>query len=340
MAESIRWTNEGIVLLDQRQLPAREVYLTCQTVEDVAGAIESLAIRGAPAISIAAAMGVALAVSRNLLPDEIETVFEAACTRLSATRPTARNLFWAIERMRAEFDRVKSSSLQNIQKSLAAEAERIKQEDLAINRTIGRLGAGLLPARCGILTHCNTGSLATAGYGTALGIIRAAHAAGKEVHVYVDETRPLLQGSRLTAWELQREQIPCTLITDSMAGYFMRLGRIDAVVVGADRIAANGDVANKIGTYTVALLARAHDIPFYVAAPTSTIDQTIGSGEEIEIEQRDIIEVTSVLGTRIAPVGVDAANPAFDVTPSLLVSALITEKGIIRAPYQVAIKAL
>ncbi len=322
-----------MVMIDQRLLPTEEVYNTYQDVEEVAEAIVDMVIRGAPAIGVAAAMGIALGV-KNLLDKEIlEQEFEGICKQIHDTRPTAQNLFWAIERMRRVFEANKDGSLEEIKRALRDEAVLMHEQDIAINRRIGEHGQELLKSDMQVLTHCNAGALATAGHGTALGVIRSAVEHGKSIHVFADETRPFLQGSRLTAWEMMKEEIPCTLITDSMAGYFMREGEVHAVVVGSDRIAANGDVANKIGTYTVAVLAHQHQIPFYVAAPLSTIDRDCPSGDLIPIEMRDINEVREIKGIRLVPEATLVQNPAFDVTPNHLVSAIITEMGIARAPY-------
>lgn len=327
-------------MIDQRLLPNKEIYNTYKTVDEVAEAIRSMVIRGAPAIGVATAMGVALGVKQLNDRDDLDQHFEELCRILQETRPTARNLFWAIERMRDVYKACAGEDLRDIQERLVMEAKRIHQEDIEINRRIGRHGAELLQGESAVLTHCNAGALATAGYGTALGVIRAAVEQGKAISVFADETRPFLQGARLTAWEMQKEQIPCTLITDNMSGYFMQSGKIQAVVVGADRIAANGDVANKIGTYTVAVLAKENNIPFYVAAPLSTIDRNTPSGAEIPIEVRHTSEVTEIGGQRVAPEDVTAANPAFDVTPNRYVSGIITEEGVARKPYDKSIQEL
>jgi methylthioribose-1-phosphate isomerase len=340
MIATIEWTDDGVVMIDQRLLPTEEIYNTYQTVDEVAEAIVTMVIRGAPAIGVAAAMGIALGVKNLDSKDDLEDRFAAIVQTIHDTRPTARNLFWAIERMNKIFESHKEESLQTLQDALKDEAIQIHDDDIEINRQMGQNGQALLSQDSTVLTHCNAGALATAGYGTALGVIRAAVENGKEIRVFADETRPFLQGSRLTAWEMMKEKIPCTLITDSMAGYFMKANQIQAVVVGADRIAGNGDVANKIGTYTVAVLAREHQIPFYVAAPLSTIDLGTPTGEEIPIEQRDITEVTHIKGQRLVPPGISVANPAFDITPNKLVSAIITEKGVVKAPYQESIAAL
>ncbi|MDA2933056.1 S-methyl-5-thioribose-1-phosphate isomerase [Acidobacteria bacterium AH-259-D05] len=340
MIETIKWTDDGVVMIDQRLLPTEEIYNTYGTVEEVAEAIETMVIRGAPAIGVAAAMGIALGMKNLTSKENVEADFTRISQTLHDTRPTARNLFWAIERMKQIFEANKEGPLEEIQNALTAEAIQIHDEDIEINRKIGQHGQQLLSNTMNLLTHCNAGALATAGYGTALGVVRAAVEAGKNIQVFADETRPFLQGSRLTAWEMVKENIPCTLITDNMAGYFMKSNQIQAAMVGADRIARNGDVANKIGTYSVAVLAKEHQIPFYVAAPLSTIDLDTPTGDEIPIEQRNIKEVTEILGQRLAPSEISVANPAFDVTPSRLVSAIITEKGVARAPYEESIPAL
>jgi len=328
MVETIVWTDAGVVMIDQRRLPRQEVFVTCRTYEEVAEAIRNMTIRGAPAIGVAAAMGVALGVQHG-------ADFETVCATLAATRPTAVNLFWGIERMR----RVHAVSNGDAVR-LIEEAKQIRLEDIAVCEAIGRNGANLVPDGKTVLTHCNAGALATAGYGTALGVIRAAVSAGKKIDVLADETRPFLQGARLTAWELQHDGIPVKIITDNMAGHFLHSGRIGCVVVGADRIAANGDVANKIGTYSLAVLAKENGVPFYVAAPISTLDLNIASGKEIPIEQRAANEVTHVFGVPIAPENIEVENPAFDVTPGRYVTAIVTERGIARAPYEEALKRL
>lgn len=340
MIRTIEWSADGVVMLDQRKLPTEEVYLTLRTAEEVAEAIRNLVIRGAPAIGVAAAMGIARGMQLVTDPDEAEREFERICALLAGTRPTARNLFWAVERMQAVFARYRGEPLSVLQQRLIAEAQAVKDEDIAINRRMGRNGQELLDSPATVLTHCNAGALATAGYGTALGVIRAAREAGKDIQVFADETRPFLQGARLTAWELTRDGILCTVITDNMAGYFMRQGRIDAVIVGADRIAANGDTANKIGTYTVAVLAREHGIPFYVAAPLSTIDLNTAGGEDIPIEQRPATEVSHCGDRRITPPEARIENPAFDVTPARLVAAIITEAGVAYPPYEKSLAEL
>jgi methylthioribose-1-phosphate isomerase len=326
MVETIEWTDAGVVMIDQTRLPREQVFVTCRTHLEVAAAIKTMVIRGAPALGVAAAMGVALGVREG-------ADFETVCTTLAATRPTAVNLFWGIERMRRLHARMAGSPREQIVASMIAEAQTVRAEDIAICKAIGRHGADLVPDGKTVLTHCNAGALATAGYGTALGVIRAAASAGKQIDVFADETRPFLQGARLTAWELQQDGIPTTLITDNMAGHFLRSGRIGCVVVGADRIAANGDVANKIGTYSVAVLAKENHVPFYVAAPVSTFDLTLASGDQIPIEQRSPDEVTHVFGVPVAPENIGVANPAFDVTPNRYVTAIICERGVARPPY-------
>jgi methylthioribose-1-phosphate isomerase len=336
MIETIRWTDAGVVMIDQTRLPHEERYVTCTDYRQVADAIRSMVIRGAPAIGVAAAMGIALGMK------QVETLneFEEICETLARTRPTAVNLFWAIERMRRVFSELQDRSLEEIRETLLAEAQQIRLEDLAINECIGRNGAPLIPDGKTVLTHCNAGSLATAGYGTALGVIRAAIASGKKIDVFADETRPFLQGARLTIWELQHDGIPATLITDNMAGHFLHSGRIGCVVVGADRIAANGDVANKIGTYSLAVLAKENQVPFYVAAPISTLDVSLASGDQIPIEQRAPAEVTHVHGVAVAPEGTRVENPAFDVTPNRYVTAIITERGVARPPFSDSLRKL
>jgi methylthioribose-1-phosphate isomerase len=405
MKQEIRtvfWQDGAVVMIDQKALPLAERYLTCTDHREVVAAISDLTVRGAPAIGVAAALGIALGVLH--LPDsstgDFRRAFDGICTQFASTRPTARNLFWAIERMKRRFDSVfvptgemppgsaagewngegvprgglplpescllsdgaasrlftarrlhsaagddpettaaetGSDPLRSIRQALIAEAIRIGEEDIAINRRLGQNGRDLIPDGARILTHCNAGALATAGYGTALGVIRAACEEGKKIHVYVDETRPVLQGARLTAWELMREGIPCTLVADNMAGFLMQKKGVDLVIVGADRIAANGDMANKIGTYGLAVLARAHGMPFYAAAPLSTIDPALADGGSIPIEERNPDEMSHCGGIRTAPEGVAVWNPAFDVTPHDLVSAIITEAGVFRPPYEAAI---
>jgi methylthioribose-1-phosphate isomerase len=337
MVETIQWTGAGVVMIDQRKLPRVEEYVTCRTYRDVAEAIRSMVIRGAPAIGVAAAMGVALGVLQAD-PARLHEQFEEVCSTLAATRPTAVNLFWAIERMRRLYASLRGHPIEELRDAMVREARQVYLEDIAINQAMGAHGAPLVPDGKTVLTHCNAGALATAGYGTALGVIRAAVAAGKKIDVFADETRPFLQGARLTAWELMQDGIPTTLITDNMAGHFLRSGRIGCVIVGADRIAANGDVANKIGTYSVAVLAKENGVPFYVAAPISTLDLALASGDAIPIEQRPDAEVTEVFGVRVAPESVAVQNPAFDVTPARYVSAIITEKGVARAPYEESLR--
>jgi len=341
MIKTLEWTDAGVCFIDQTKLPTEETYVTCKAYEEVADAIRTMIVRGAPAIGVAAAMGVALGVRDSKATDhaELKRDLDRICDVLAATRPTAVNLFWAIRRMKDKFDAVSAQPIANIQQTLIAEAQQMLVEDIATNEAMGKHGAGLLPASGGVLTHCNAGALATCGYGTALGVIRAAVDSGKKLHVFADETRPFLQGSRLTAWELMKDGIPTTVISDNMAGAMMLQGKIAAVIVGADRIAANGDVANKIGTYTVAVLAKEHGIPFYVAAPFSTVDLNTPDGNQIPIEQRSSQEVTHMAGKQIAPDGVLVENPAFDVTPHQYVSAIITERGIVREPYADTLRA-
>ena len=337
MVETIQWTDAGVVMIDQTKLPREETYVVCKSYEEVADAIRTMVIRGAPAIGVAAAMGVAIGVANA---SDIDAQFETICETLARTRPTAVNLFWAIERMRQCYAQVRTQPADAIRARLIDEAQRVRLEDIAICEAIGRHGADLVPDHKTVLTHCNAGALATAGYGTALGVIRAAVTAGKQIDVFADETRPFMQGSRLTVWELQQDNIPATLITDNMAGHFLHSGRIGCVVVGADRIAGNGDVANKIGTYSVAVLAKENNVPFYVAAPISTLDLTLTSGEQIPIEQRAASEVTHVFGVPVAPVGTAVENPAFDVTPNRYVTAIITERGVARAPFTESLRRL
>ncbi len=326
-------------MIDQRELPRREIYRVLRDYREVAAAIRDMVVRGAPAIGVAAAMGVALGV-RSLSARSLDRGFERICRTLSETRPTAVNLAWAIDRMRRVFERSRDLDLAGLRLALEREALAIHREDVAANRALGRYGAALLPGRATVLTHCNAGALATAGYGTALGIVRAAREAGKDISVVACETRPFLQGARLSAWELAKDHIPVTLVTDNMAGHLMQRGRIQAVVVGTDRTAANGDVANKIGTYTLATLAARHRVPFYVAAPLSSIDLDCPGGAAIPIEERSPSEVTHLQGVPIAPAEVRALNPAFDVTPASLVSAIVTERGVARAPYRKSLARL
>jgi len=345
MIKTIEWTDEGIRMLDQRLLPTEEKYLMLRSYEEVAEAIKKMVVRGAPAIGVSAAMGLALGASQSVGTSvaDLEDDFDYMCQVMSATRPTAVNLFWAIERMRDRLRREKSKTQdpQVIKERLIEEAQDIFREDVAANRALGRFGGELLADGDTVLTHCNAGALATAGdYGTALGVIRGAIDAGKRIAVIADETRPFLQGLRLTAWELAKDNIPVTVITDNMAGHVMKTGKVNAVVVGADRIAANGDAANKIGTYMVAVLAREHNIPFYVAAPVTTLDLSLKSGDEIPIEERDAREVTHIKEHQLAPDGIDVQNPAFDVTPNSLIAAIITDKGVARAPYVESLRGL
>ena len=330
MIPTVEWKDGIVRMLDQTKLPLEVVYNDCKDYQTVARGIKELWVRGAPAIGVSAAMGLALGarqVSASTF-DEFWPKFEEICDVMAATRPTAVNLFWAIERVKKFAQDHKDKDLDEIRHLLVEESQRMLEEDIATNKKLGSYGAAFVSGEDNIVTHCNAGAIATAGYGTAEGIMRAAVEAGKKIHVYVDETRPVLQGARLTAWELMQEHIPCTLITDSMAGYFMYRDMIDLAIVGADRIAANGDVANKIGTYSLAVLCKEHGIPFYVAAPLSTIDFKMESGALIPIEERDTREVTHVFGkVQIAPDGVKAANPAFDVTPARYITAIITEKG-------------
>ncbi|MBZ0170107.1 methylthioribose-1-phosphate isomerase [Candidatus Methylomirabilis lanthanidiphila] len=343
MFETIEWTSADTVrLLDQTRLPAEEVYVECRDVAAVAHAIRSMQIRGAPAIGVAGAMGLALAAQsiRTRSFEEFRAELSRHGEALRQTRPTAVNLAWGIDRMQRCVEQHKALPVAELVQSLIREAQRIREEDILDNQAIGAHGHRLIPDGAAVLTHCNAGALATAGYGTALGVIRAAHAAGTRLSVWAGETRPFLQGARLTAWELQQDGIPVTLITDNMAGHLMQRGEIDLVIVGADRIARNGDVANKIGTYTLAVLAQAHGLPFYVAAPLSTVDLSLPDGEAIPIEERDPAEVTGWAGIRTAPVGARARNPVFDMTPHRYITALITNRGVVRPPYDSGLTAL
>lgn len=336
--KTIRWNNNHVIMLDQRLLPRKEVYRVYRDYAEVARAIRDMVIRGAPAIGVAAAMGVALGalwMKGKNFDREIERIFRL----LARTRPTAINLFWALERMRRIYIEKRSLGIETVKRLLKEEAQKIYEDDLAANRLLGRYGAKLLGNRSRVLTHCNAGALATAGYGTALGVIRAMKESGKQVEVLVNETRPFLQGARLTAWELKKEKVPVTLFTDNMVGYVMQHNKVDAVVVGCDRVAANGDVANKVGTYGIAVLARRHNIPFYVAGPTSSIDLKCPSGAEVPIEERSPREVSHIFGRPVTPRGVRILNPAFDITCHELVSAIITEKGVITPPFQQNIRA-
>ena len=345
MIQTLEWTESGVVFIDQTKLPTEEVYVTCTTHQQVADVIRNMVVRGAPAIGVAAAMGIALGVKNSKATNaaDLKKDFDQICEAIRQTRPTAVNLFWAIRRMTEKFESLRPRTIAEIrqaQQVMIEESQRMHAEDIAANQAMGRHGATLMPSSGGVLTHCNAGALATAGYGTALGVIRAAVEAGKKIHVYADETRPFLQGSRLTAWELMKDGIPTTVISDNMAGVMMQQGKIAAIVVGADRIAANGDVANKIGTYTVAILAKEHGIPFYVAAPISTVDLATPDGSKIPIEQRNAREVTHIGGRQMTPDGVEIENPAFDVTPAKYIAAIITERGIARAPYKESLSEL
>ena len=335
MIQTLEWTDSGVRFLDQTKLPTEETYVICTTYEQVADVIRNMVVRGAPAIGVSAAMGIALGIknSKAASVGDLKQELDRICAAMGKTRPTAVNLFWAIRRMRDKFEGARVRPIPQIKEMLVEEARRMHAEDIAANQAMGRHGATLMPTSGGVLTHCNAGALATCGYGTALGVIRAAVEQGKKIHVYADETRPFLQGARLTAWELKKDGIPTTVISDNMAGAMMKQGKIGAIVVGADRIAANGDVANKIGTYTVAVLAKAHGIPFYVAAPFSTVDMETPDGSKIPIEQRNAREVTHIGGRQMVPDGVQVENPAFDVTPAKYVTAIVTERGIARAPY-------
>jgi len=342
--ETIEWTAEGVLLIDQRKLPRQEEYRVCRTHAEVAEAIRSMVVRGAPAIGVAAAMGIALGVRQSRAGSLAEMREEVGriCEQMAATRPTAVNLFWAIGRMRTLFEDMAETGadLGAIRERLEREARAMKEEDIAANRALGDFGAAFVPSGKTVMTVCNAGALATAGYGTALGVIRSAVREGKNVDVMALETRPFLQGARLTAWELQKDNIPTTLITDNMAGHFLHSGRVGCVVVGADRIAANGDVANKIGTYAVAVLAKENGVPFYVAAPLSTVDLATPSGETIPIEQRPAEEVTAIQGVLIAPEGIAVENPAFDVTPHGYIAAIITERGAAKPPFLESLRRL
>jgi methylthioribose-1-phosphate isomerase len=339
---TLEWKKGRLYLLDQTKLPLREIYVECSAYQEVARAIKNMIVRGAPAIGVAAGFGMVLGARqwKTGSPASFVRHMDRVALALVSTRPTAVNLVWAVERMREYTRQRMGGGIQGLQKELEKEALRILEEDLQANREMGRQGQILIPDGVSVLTYCNAGALATSGYGTALGVIRAAREAGKRVHVYVNETRPFLQGARLTTWELMKDRIPCTLLTDNMAGWLMAQGKIHLAITGADRIAANGDAANKIGTYSIALLCRAHRIPFYVAAPLSTIDLSTESGEKIPIEQRAAAEVTTFLGKRIAPQAVRVYNPAFDVTPHRLISAIITERGIVQRPYRSNLKKI
>jgi methylthioribose-1-phosphate isomerase len=340
--ETLRWTGDGLELIDQRRLPSRFEYVTCRSAAEVAAAIRDMVVRGAPAIGCAAAFGVALEAlrHRDRPRAELDAALASAFTELKASRPTAVNLFWALDRMRDALVSAGNAAPAQVAAELARAAAALLEADLETNRAIGQAGAALVPEVARVMTHCNAGALATAGHGTALGVVRSARDQGKTISVIASETRPYLQGARLTAWEMVQERIPVTLITDSTAGHLMRLGEIDLVIVGADRIAANGDVANKIGTYALAVLAARHGLPFYVAAPLSTIDPAVPNGDAIPIEQRDAAEVTGYGALQWAPAGVSVANPAFDVTPAELVTALITERGVTSRPDRAKIARL
>ncbi|HVI08453.1 MAG TPA: S-methyl-5-thioribose-1-phosphate isomerase [Candidatus Binatia bacterium] len=342
MIQTLEWTDNGVRFIDQTKLPTEETYVVAKTADQVADVIRTMVVRGAPAIGVAAAMGIALAAQNSQAETTaaLKNDLDRAGEMIAKTRPTAVNLFWAIRRMAEKFEQLRLRPVAQIKQELVNEARRMHAEDIAANQAMGRHGATLLPGSGGVLTHCNAGALATAGYGTALGVIRAAVEQGKKIHVYADETRPFLQGSRLTAWELMKDGIPTTVISDNMAGAMMKQGKIGAIVVGADRIAANGDVANKIGTYTVAVLAKEHGIPFYVAAPISTVDLACADGSQIPIEQRNTKEVSHIAGRQMVPDGVMVENPAFDVTPAKYVTAIVTERGIARAPYGESLRAL
>ena len=344
MIPTLAWTPEGVNFIDQTKLPLDESYVLAATYEDVAVVIETMVVRGAPAIGVSAAYGVALGAIKSdaKTAEEFAPEFERICARLAGTRPTAVNLFWAIDRTKKLFGELRSAdaSMDEVRERFLAEAHAMYEEDIASCKAMGALGGEMLPDEGGVLTHCNAGALATAGYGTALGVIRSAVEMGKKIHVYADETRPFLQGARLTAWELMEDGIPTTVICDNMAASLMKAGKIKAVVVGADRIAANGDFANKIGTYNVAILAKEHGIPFYCAAPWSTIDTATPDGDAIPIEERSAKEVTHHGGKQLTPHGVGICNPAFDVTPAKYVTAIITEKGVLRAPYAESLREM
>ena len=344
MILTLEWTSEGVRFIDQTKLPLEETYVLATSYQQVADVIVTMVVRGAPAIGVSAAFGIALGAQQTeaATTEEFAPEFAQICSVLAGTRPTAVNLFWAIDRMKALFARLQAqgASLAEVQSALLADAFAMYDEDIAACKAMGAHGAELMPDEGGVLTHCNAGALATCGYGTALGVIRAAVERGKQIHVFADETRPFLQGARLTAWELMADGIPTTVLCDNMAASLMRQGRIQAVVVGADRIAANGDVANKIGTYSVAILAKEHGIPFYVAAPWSTIDRATLTGDQIPIEERNPAEVTHHGGKQLTPHGVGICNPAFDVTPSKYVAAIFTERGVLRAPYAESLKEM
>ena len=340
MWPTIKWEDEKVIMIDQRKLPVEEVYVECLEYEEVAQSIERMIIRGAPAIGVAAAYGIVLGVQHIKNRASLDEDFNKIYSRLERARPTARNLFWALERMGEVFQNNKNKELSFLQQALLEEAQNIENEDLENNKRIGQWGRELIKDGDSILTHCNAGALATAGYGTALGVIRAAHEEGKALRVYADETRPFLQGARLTCWELDKDHISVVLIADNMAGFLMQKGDISLVITGADRIALNGDTANKIGTYTTAVLSREHGLPFYVAAPLSTVDFHIDNGSLITIEERDPQELREIDGRLICPPHIEVRNPAFDVTPAPYISAIITEAGIARPPYEQSLKQL
>jgi methylthioribose-1-phosphate isomerase len=344
MIPTLAWTPKGVRFIDQTKLPFEESYVLATTYEQVAEVIVSMVVRGAPAIGVSAAYGLALGAlaTKAATSAEFAPEFDDICARLAGTRPTAVNLFWAIDRMKSLFAalRAAGTSMSEVKERILHEAHAMYEEDIAACKTMGAFGGALLPEEGGVLTHCNAGALATCGYGTALGVIRSAIEQGKKIHVYADETRPFLQGARLTAWELMQDGIDTTVICDNMAASLMRAGHIQAVVVGADRIAANGDAANKIGTYNVAILAKEHGIPFYVAAPWSTVDMATATGDSIPIEERPAIEVTHHGGKQLTPNGVGIRNPAFDVTPAKYIAAIVTERGVLRAPYRESLKAM
>jgi len=343
VAQPIEWTDRGVVMLDQRHLPAEEIFHTYTTYQDVAKSIKEMVIRGAPAIGVAAAMGVAIGVQKSSAKtlSDLRAEFPVIADTLAKTRPTAVDLFWALERMKNRFTEITSrtSDLVQIKQAMIEEAKAVHAEKRSTDEAMGRFGAEFMPSEGHVMTQCNAGALATAGIGSALGVIQVAVEQGKKLHVFVPETRPYLQGARLTAWELHRSNIPLTLITDNMVGHFLKSGKVDAIVTGADRIAANGDTANKIGTYQIAVLARENNVPFYIAAPVSTFDLSIPDGDHIPIEERSSDEVTQIKGVRIAP-DVHAAHPAFDVTPNRYISAIFTERGVARAPYTESLRAL
>src|SRR5713226_5852987 len=343
VAQPIEWTDHGVVMLDQRRLPGEEISYTYTSYQDVAKAIHEMVIRGAPAIGVAAAMGVAIGVQNSSAKslEDLRAEFPVIIETLAKTRPTAVDLFWALERMKRRFTELaaQTSDLARIKTALVEEAKAVHLEKRATDEAIGRFGAEFMPQDGRVMTQCNAGALATAGIGTALGVIQVAIEQGKKLHILVPETRPYLQGARLTAWELHRSNIPLTLITDNMVGHFLKSGKVSAIVTGADRVAANGDTANKIGTYQIAVLAKENNVPFYIAAPVSTFDLSIPDGDHIPIEERSAAEVTHLQGVRIAP-DVHAAHPAFDVTPARYISAIFTERGVARAPYNTCLRSL